>query len=150
MIENDTIAAVASGVGGAVTLIRVSGGGAIAAGDRIFRGVRGRRLADARGFTILYGTIRDGETVVDEVLVSVFRAPHSYTGEDMIEVSCHASAYIQREVMRLLVESGVRTAQPGEFTLRAFLAGKMDLSQAEAVADMIAADNLSSSPLIKF
>ena len=85
MIENDTIAAVASGVGGAVTLIRVSGGGAIAAGDRIFRGVRGRRLADARGFTILYGTIRDGETVVDEVLVSVFRAPHSYTGEDMIE-----------------------------------------------------------------
>ena len=106
MIENDTIAAVASGVGGAVTLIRVSGGEAIAAGDRIFRGVRGRRLADARGFTILYGTIRDGETVVDEVLVSVFRAPHSYTGEDMIEVSCHASAYIQREVMRLLVESG--------------------------------------------
>lgn len=84
MIENDTIAAVASGVGGAVTLIRVSGGEAIAAGDRIFRGVRGRRLADARGFTILYGTIRDGETVVDEVLVSVFRAPHSYTGEDMI------------------------------------------------------------------
>ena len=87
MIENDTIAAVASGVGGAVTLIRVSGGGAIAAGDRIFRGVRGRRLADARGFTILYGTIRDGETVVDEVLVSVFRAPHSYTGEDVIELS---------------------------------------------------------------
>ena len=147
MIENDTIAAVASGVGGAVTLIRVSGGGAIAAGDRIFRGVRGRRLADARGFTILYGTIRDGETVVDEVLVSVFRAPHSYTGEDMIEVSCHASAYIQREVMRLLVESGVRTAQPGEFTLRAFLAGKMDLSQAEAVADMIAADNRAAHAL---
>ena len=147
MIENDTIAAVASGVGGAVTLIRVSGGEAIAAGDRIFRGVRGRRLADARGFTILYGTIRDGETVVDEVLVSVFRAPHSYTGEDMIEVSCHASAYIQREVMRLLVESGVRTAQPGEFTLRAFLAGKMDLSQAEAVADMIAADNRAAHAL---
>ena len=147
MIENDTIAAVASGVGGAVTLIRVSGGGAIAAGDRIFRGVRGRRLADARGFTILYGTIRDGETVVDEVLVSVFRAPHSYTGEDMIEVSCHASPYIQREVMRLLVESGVRTAQPGEFTLRAFLAGKMDLSQAEAVADMIAADNRAAHAL---
>lgn len=147
MIENDTIAAVASGVGGAVTLIRVSGGEAIAAGDRIFRGVRGRRLADARGFTILYGTIRDGETVVDEVLVSVFRAPHSYTGEDMIEVSCHASPYIQREVMRLLVESGVRTAQPGEFTLRAFLAGKMDLSQAEAVADMIAADNRAAHAL---
>ncbi|MFR5872258.1 MAG: hypothetical protein ACLUEV_12300 [Alistipes sp.] len=111
MIENDTIAAVASGVGGAVTLIRVSGGGAIAAGDRIFRGVRGRRLADARGFTILYGTIRDGETVVT-VLVSVFRAPHSYTGEDMIEVSCHASAYIQREVMRLLVESGYGRPNP--------------------------------------
>lgn len=139
--RNETIAAVATGTGGAVALIRISGERAVPIGDALFRSIQGKPLSTQKGYTIHYGTIRDGEAVIDEVLISLFRAPHSYTGEDMIEISCHASDYILRRVMELAIRHGARTARPGEFTLRAFLAGKMDLSQAEAVADVIASDN---------
>lgn len=145
--ENDTIAALATGTGGAIALIRVSGNDSITIGDRIFRNAQGKTLADTKSFTIRYGTICDGERIIDEVLISVFRAPHSYTGENMIEISCHASPYICQEILRLLSLSGTRAATAGEFTLRAFLAGKVDLSQAEAVADVIAADNRAAHTL---
>lgn len=148
MITNDdTIAAVASGVGGAVALIRVSGDRAVEIGDSVFRSVRDKKLADAAGFTLHYGHVADGETLLDDVLLSLFRAPHSYTGEDMIEISCHASPYVVQRLLELLLSAGARAATRGEFTLRAFLAGKMDLSQAEAVADMIAADNRAAHSL---
>ena len=145
--KNDTIVALASGRGGAIALIRVSGNDSITVGDKIFHGVHGKTLADTKSFTIRYGTICDGERTIDEVLISVFRAPHSYTGENMIEISCHASPYICQEILRLLSQSGARAATAGEFTLRAFLAGKVDLSQAEAVADVIAADNRAAHTL---
>ena len=145
--RNETIAAVATGTGGAVALIRISGERAVPIGDALFRSIQGKPLSTQKGYTIHYGTIRDGEAVIDEVLISLFRAPHSYTGEDMIEISCHASDYILRRVMELAIRHGARTARPGEFTLRAFLAGKMDLSQAEAVADVIASDNRAAHDL---
>lgn len=142
------ICAPATQPGGAIGIIRVSGVGAIEATDRIFRGVKGRPLAEARGNTLHYGEILDKEKkAVDDVLVSVFRAPHSYTGEDSTEISCHGSVYVLNQVMRLLIDAGCRQAQPGEFTQRAYLNGKMDLSQAEAVADLIAASNRASHQL---
>lgn len=139
-LSEDTICAAATGHGGAVAIIRVSGEDAVACVDGIFRG-RGS-LRDAAGYTMHYGSIVERscpDRVVDEVVVSVFRAPHSYTGEDSVEISCHASQYIVSRILELLIEGGARMALPGEFTRRAFLAGKMDLSQAEAVADLIAA-----------
>lgn len=137
---NDTIVAVASGSGGAIAVIRLSGPDAIAMCDTVFRAANGQRLADAAGYTIHYGEIRDPDDgrTLDDVLVSVFLAPRSYTGENSIEISCHGSRYIRQQIVELLVRHGARTAQPGEFTLRAFLNGKLDLSQAEAVADLIA------------
>ncbi len=143
----DTIAAVATGRGGAIAVIRVSGGEAIAVCDRVFRARGGRRLSEAAGHTVHFGEIRDGAEVVDEVLATVFRAPKSYTGEDSVELSCHASAYIERRVMGLLIAAGARAAEPGEFTVRAFLAGRIDLAQAEAVADLIASSNRASHRL---
>ena len=134
--DHDTIIAPATASGGAIAIVRVSGDEALAVCDRIFRG--GTPLAKAAGNTVHYGRILEGERVVDDVLASVFRAPHSYTGEDSVEISCHGSAYIVTEILRLLIGAGGRMAQPGEFTIRAYLAGKMDLSQAEAVADLIA------------
>ena len=128
-------------------MIRVSGNDSITVGDKIFHGIHGKTLADTKSFTIRYGTICDGERTIDEVLISVFRAPHSYTGENMIEISCHASPYICQEILRLLSQSGARAATAGEFTLRAFLAGKVDLSQAEAVADLIASSNRAAHAL---
>ena len=137
-----TIVAVATGEGGAIAVVRVSGPEAIPLCDTLFTGVNGRKLHTQQGYTLLYGTIGSAEGgVVDDVLVSVFRAPHSYTGEDMIEISCHGSAYVKQEIVRLLVDAGAKPAQPGEFTLRAFLNGKLDLAQAEAVADLIASDS---------
>ncbi|MCH5330071.1 MAG: tRNA uridine-5-carboxymethylaminomethyl(34) synthesis GTPase MnmE [Alistipes sp.] len=143
--SHDTIAAPATATGGAIALIRVSGPHALVCCDRIFKG--SVRLADAHPNTIHYGHIVDGEREIDDVLMSVFRAPHSYTGEDSAEISVHGSRYIVAEVLRLLSRCGVRMAAPGEFTVRAFLAGKMDLSQAEAVADMIAADSKAAHAL---
>ena len=123
-------------------VVRVSGPDAIRLTDSVFRSASGRTLADSRAGSVLFGHITDGQgQIVDEVLISLFRAPHSYTGQDSTEISCHGSAYILEQVCRLLIEAGCRQAGPGEFTERAFLAGKMDLSQAEAEADLIASGN---------
>ena len=133
----DTICALATSPGGALGIIRISGPKALEILSRVFT----KNLTEADGNTIHYGHIKDGEVVVDEVLVSVFRAPHSYTGEESAEISCHGSRYILNKVLALLIENGCRQAGPGEFTQRAYLNGKMDLSQAEAVADLIASSN---------
>ena len=146
--KRDTIIAVASGTGGAIALIRLSGPTAIAIGDRIFTSVSGSPLSRSKGFTVHFGHIRnEADEIIDDVLVSLFRAPRSYTGEDMLEISCHGSTFIQREILRLCIREGARMAQGGEFTLKAFLAGKMDLSQAEAVADIIASDSRAALTL---
>ena len=134
---NTTICALATAPGGALGIIRISGPLSLGILSRIFS----RNLTDAQPNTIHYGHIRNGDEILDEVLVSVFRAPHSYTGEDSAEISCHGSRYILNKVIELLIQNSCRMAQPGEFTLRAFLNGKMDLSQAEAVADLIASGN---------
>ena len=134
---NTTICALATAPGGALGIIRISGPLSLGILSRIFS----RNLTDAQPNTIHYGHIRNGVEVLDEVLVSVFRAPHSYTGEDSAEISCHGSRYILSKVIELLIQNGCRMAQPGEFTQRAFLNGKMDLSQAEAIADLIASGN---------
>ena len=134
---NDTIAALATPPGvGAIAVLRLSGPRALLMADRIFKG---KRLENQPSHTAHFGRIEaeDGRTL-DEVLVTLFRAPKSYTGEDLVEISVHGSTYVQQEVLQLLLRSGARLAQPGEFTLRAFLNGKMDLSQAEAVADLVA------------
>ncbi len=141
MNNEDTICAIATGRGGAIGIIRVSGGEALTVVDKIFRPAAegGLPLTKRKAYTISYGRITaDGGEVIDDVLVSIFRAPHSYTGEDSVEISCHGSAYILQQVTQLLIGNGCRAAEPGEFTRRAFLNGKMDLSQAEAVADLIA------------
>lgn len=141
----ETICAISTpyGVGG-IAVIRVSGNQAIELVDSIFRGRK--KLAELGGNTIAYGTIVQDEEV-DEVLVSVFRAPHSFTGEDVVEIACHGSLYIQQEMIRILVEQGCRMARAGEFTQRAFLNGRMDLSRAEAVADLIAAQSKAERDL---
>ena len=137
MFETTTICALATAPGGALGIIRISGPQSLEILSRIFS----KNLTDAEPNTIHYGHIRNGDDILDEVLVSVFRAPHSYTGEDSAEISCHGSRYILNKVIELLIQNGCRMAQPGEFTQRAFLNGKMDLSQAEAVADLIASGN---------
>ncbi|MCD8072083.1 MAG: tRNA uridine-5-carboxymethylaminomethyl(34) synthesis GTPase MnmE [Alistipes sp.] len=141
---SDTIAAVATGSGGALSVIRLSGAGALDICGRIFTPLSGKPLTGARGYTLHYGTVGDGDGFIDDVIVSVFRAPHSYTGEDMAEISCHGSPYIRQKIMSMLTDAGARPATPGEFTMRAFMAGKLDLSQAEAVADIIASEDRAS------
>ena len=137
--DNSTICAIATPPGGALGIIRVSGTRAIEAVDRLFRPANGKPLAQRGGNTTAFGTIAAGGETVDEVVATLFRAPHSYTGEDSVEISCHGSAYIMNRIVQLLAsQDGCRVAQPGEYTLRAFINGKMDLSQAEAVADVIA------------
>lgn len=141
-MDNDTICALASPAGGAIATIRISGTQSIGIADKVFRAANHNSLADAKPNTIHFGNIvNDTNEVIDEVLVSVFRAPHSYTGEDSIEISCHGSSYIVAQVLQVLIGNGCRQAQPGEYTMRAYLNGKMDLSQAEAVADLIASTN---------
>ena len=135
--QTSTICALATAPGGALGIIRISGPKTLEILSRVFT----KNLTEANGNTIHYGHIKDGEVVVDEVLVSVFRAPHSYTGEESAEITCHGSRYILNKVLALLIENGCRQAGPGEFTQRAYLNGKMDLSQAEAVADLIASSN---------
>ena len=141
----DTITALATQPGGAIGVVRVSGAKAIELTEKVFRGVGKKPLHEAKGNTLHYGVIvdKDGKEI-DDVLVSVFRAPHSYTGEDSTEVSCHGSAYVLSQVVKVLIDAGCRQARPGEYTQRAYLNGKMDLSQAEAVADLIAATNRAS------
>ncbi len=143
--DHDTILAPATAPGGALAVIRISGDEAFAVCDRVFRGRS--PLAEAQGYTVHYGRIVDGERTIDDVLATVFRAPHSYTGENSVELSCHGSSYIVSEILRLLLAAGGRMATPGEFTLRAYFAGKLDLSQAEAVADLIASSSRAAHAL---
>ncbi len=146
MFHQDTIVALATPSGsGAIAIIRLSGKDAIAIADICFQSVKNNKsLKDQATHTIHLGHIVEDKRVYDEVLVSVFKNPNSYTGEDVVEVSCHGSAYIQQEIIQLFLRKGCRMANAGEFTLRAFLNGKLDLSQAEAVADLIASDNEAS------
>lgn len=146
MVEKDTICALSTAPGqGGIAVIRVSGNEAFAICDKIFKAVqKDKKISTQPGYSILFGSISDGGNLIDEVLVSVFRTPHSYTGEDTVEITCHGSFYIQQHILRLLIEKGCRSAMPGEFTQRAFLNGKMDLSQAEAVADLIASTTAST------
>lgn len=135
-----TIVAPATAAGGAVMVIRLSGNRAITIADKMFRGKH--PLCEAKGYTLHYGNIVNGkEEIIDDVVLALFRAPHSYTGDDTVEITLHGSEYITAEVIRLAIEYGATMAMPGEFTRRAFLAGKMDLSRAEAVADIIASDS---------
>lgn len=138
----ETICAPATSGGGAIAIIRISGVQSLNICGKIFFPSDIKiNLSEQKGNTIVYGEIRSDEEIIDDVLVSVFRSPHSYTGEDSIEISCHASRYIQQRILELLISYGAMPANPGEFTQRAFLNGKMDLSQAEAVADLIAAES---------
>ncbi len=142
MLHNDTICAISTpaGVGG-IAVIRVSGENAFEVCDKIFKGAE--KLAETNANRVIFGKIVNNETV-DEVLATVFRAPHSFTGENTVEISCHGSIFIQQEILKLLLSNGCRLATAGEFTQRAFLNGKMDLSQAEAVADLIASQSASA------
>lgn len=142
-MNNNTICAIATAPGGAIGIIRISGPEAISIADKVFRPIGSNlSLSQRKAYTLAFGNIINADNeVVDEVLVSIFRAPHSYTGEDSVEISCHGSSYILQQVMFLLTENGCVPAGPGEFTQRAFLNGKMDLSQAEAVADLISSTN---------
>ena len=148
MKNNDTICALATAQGGALSVVRISGSDAISIAASVFTPRGGKPLEERCSHTVVFGDVCDvqGDTL-DEVLLTIMRAPHSYTGEDTIEISCHASSYITRELLINLVEHGARQAEPGEFTMRAFLAGKMDLSRAEAVADLIASGSRATHRL---
>ena len=146
--DGDTICAVSTAHGtGGVAVVRVSGSNAIAVCSKLFIPNKGLPLVDRLSHTLTYGSVMDGNNTVDDVVVSLFRAPRSFTGEDVVEISCHGSLFIQQEIMQLLIKNGCRTAHAGEFTQRAFLNGKLDLSQAEAVADLIAATSAASHRL---
>lgn len=149
MIDQSTICAISTSPGvGAIAVIRLSGADAIAVADKVFKsGKSGKKLADQPANTVHFGRIQSDEEMIDEVIVAVFKAPHSFTGEDIVEISCHGSVYIQQKILELLLKNGARLAFPGEFTQRAFLNGKMDLSQAEAVADVIASSNAAAHKL---
>ncbi|QXP65179.1 tRNA uridine-5-carboxymethylaminomethyl(34) synthesis GTPase MnmE [Polaribacter sp. R2A056_3_33] len=146
MIKNDTIIALATPAGvGAISVIRLSGENAITIVDSFFRSIKkGKTLKNQKTHTIHLGHIVQNEILIDEVLVSVFKNPNSYTGENVVEISCHGSSFIQQEIIQLFLQNGCRMADNGEFTMRAFLNGKMDLSQAEAVADVIASNSAAS------
>jgi tRNA modification GTPase len=143
IIDDLTIAAIATAPGtGAIAVLRLSGKDAVEICERVFKSsVKNKKLSSQKANTIHHGTIYDGDRPVDEVLVSIFKAPRSYTREDVVEISCHGSQIVQQQILELLVRNGARLAQPGEFTLRAFLNGKIDLSQAEAIADLISSSS---------
>jgi tRNA modification GTPase len=145
MLPQDTIVALATPSGaGAIAVIRVSGTDAIAIGNGIFQSTKAKNLLQQKSHTLHLGHIVDDQKTLDQVLIALFKGPHSYTGENTVEISCHGSTYIQQQIIQLLLRKGCRMAQAGEFTLRAFLNGKLDLSQAEAVADLISSDNEAS------
>ena len=145
MTNKDTIIALATASGaGAIAVLRVSGPKAISVSNTLFKSIHDKNLLNQPTHTIHLGHIVDGDRVLDEVLVSIYKNPQSYTGEDIVEISCHGSSYIQQQILQLFIRNGCRSANPGEFTLRAFLNGKMDLSQAEAVADLIASDSAAA------
>ena len=145
MIYQDTIVALATPSGaGAIAVVRISGPDALVIGASVFQSVSGKELAQQKTHTVHLGHILDGKKILDQVLVTIFKGTNSYTGENTVEISCHGSAFIQQQIIQLLCRKGGRMAQAGEFTLRAFLNGKLDLSQAEAVADLISSDNEAS------
>lgn len=145
MFENSVICAISTPQGnGAIAVIRLSGDESIALCDQVFQSPGNKKLIEQEANTIHFGALKDGDKIIDEVVVSLFKAPRSYTGEDVVEISCHGSEYIQQQILQLLTKHGARLAKPGEFTLRAFMNGKMDLSQAEAVADLIASSSATS------
>lgn len=145
MINQETIVALATPSGaGAIAIIRLSGNNAITIASEIFESVSGKNIATQKTHTIHLGQIVDSGKIYDQVLLSIFKNPNSYTGEDVVEISCHGSTFIQQQIIQLILRKGAKMAQAGEFTLRAFLNGKIDLSQAEAVADLISSDNEAS------
>ena len=145
MTSSDTIVALATPSGtGAIAVIRISGKDAFTLANGVFKSIHGKNLLQQKSHTIHLGHIMDGNTTLDQVLLSLFKGPHSYTGEHVVEISCHGSPYIQQQIIQLLLRKGCRMADAGEFTLRAFLNGKLDLSQAEAVADLISSENEAS------
>lgn len=145
MIKNNIICAISTPPGmGAIAMLRMSGEGSVALTDKLFVLPSGNKLTDVRANTVHFGQICEDDKLVDEVLVTVFRAPHSFTGEESVEISCHGSVYIQQRLLQLFIDNGAVLAAPGEFSQRAFLNGKMDLSQAEAVADLIASSSAAS------
>lgn len=145
MNTTDMICAISTAPGvGAIAMLRLSGAGCIALTDCIFETPSGKKLEEMAANTVHFGRIAEGDDLIDEVLVTIYRAPHSFTGEESVEIACHGSMYIQQRLLKLLVDTGARLAAPGEFTQRAFLNGKMDLSQAEAVADLIASTSAAS------
>jgi len=145
MLFDNTICAPASQPGGAISLVRLSGKDSVTIASKVSRfSSKKKLLVDQKPNTIHFASIKDEDELIDEVMISIFKAPKSYTGEDMIEISCHGSAYIQNRIIELLITKGARLARPGEFTQRAFLNGKMDLSQAEAVADLIASESAAA------
>ena len=142
MYNEGTIIALSSAPGsGAIAIIRLSGEEAISKTDLFFKSKSGKKLSESSGYSISYGDLVDNDEIIDEVVISVYKAPHSYTGENIIEISCHGSIYIQQRILSLFTNTGVRLASPGEFTLRAYLNNKKDLSQAEAVGDLIASES---------
>ena len=142
------ICSIATPTGGALGIIRISGPQAIEIADKIFRTAKNLPLTERKPNTVCYGKIVDeAANIIDEVMVSIFRAPHSFTGENAVEITCHGSKYIMQQIVNLLIRNHARQAKPGEFTQRAFMNGKMDLSQAEAVADLIAANNKATHQL---
>lgn len=147
-MNQDTICAIATAQGGPSEAFVFPVLEAITISRAVFlpRPNPGKLLSEQKPYTLTFGRIYNGEEMIDEVLVSLFRAPHSYTGEDSTEITCHGSSYILQQVMQLLIKNGCRMAQPGEYTQRAFLNGKMDLSQAEAVADLIASSSAATPP----
>ena len=148
MIQQNTIVALATPPGaGAIAIIRLSGKEAITIATEVFNSISGKELLKQKSHTVHLGNIVDGSRIIDEVLATVFKNPNSYTGENVVEFSCHGSSYIQQEIIQLLLRKGCRMATAGEFTLQAFLNGKMDLSQAEAVADLIVSDSKASHQL---
>ena len=148
-MKKDNICALATASGiGAISIIRVSGPDAIAICDQLFKSVkRGKSLLEQKSHTIHLGTFIKNDNIIDEVLLSIFKGPNSYTGENVVEISCHGSTFIQQKILQILLKNGCRNAEPGEFTFRAFMNGKMDLSQAEAVADLISSSNENSHKL---
>ena len=148
-MNQDNICALATASGmGAIAVLRISGPDAIDICESIFESKRpGKLLASQKSHTIHLGSIVNGNQMIDEVLLSLFKGPNSYTGDNVVEISCHGSTFIQQQILQLLINKGCRTAKPGEFTFRAFMNGKIDLSQAEAVADLISSSNEKSHQL---
>ena len=149
MLDQSTICAISTSPGvGAIAVIRLSGSDAVVVADKVFQSPKkDKKLAGQQPNTLHFGQILSNHEIIDEVVVALFRAPHSFTGEDIVEISCHGSVFIQQKILEVMIENGARMALPGEFTQRAFLNGKMDLSQAEAVADVIASSNAAAHKL---